>query len=241
MTDHFDDWLTEHQVQPLFPPPQAYDRIATTARRRRTRRAVITATALAVVLLGAGGTAYRIATSSPPPPVPGTTTSQEPTQAPTSNVPSIVPSSAPPESPNTGRCRTGDLKVTSAPSPGGGAAGSVYTWLIFTNTSGRSCTLFGFPGVSYVTGPSGQQVNDPAKRSGSPSRLTLAPGKAAHAQLQSGHPEAFPDTCRPVAVAGYRVYAPDETASVFVAAPMQQCSANGVNVMTVNPLEPGGV
>jgi hypothetical protein len=117
--------------------------------------------------------------------------------------------------------------------------GSVYTWLVFTNTSAKACTLYGFPGVSYLAGPSGPPVNDPAGRSGTPSKVTLAPRQAAHAQLQTGHPEAFPDTCKAVPVAGYRVYLPDETAAVFVAAATQQCSTKGVNATTVNPVTPG--
>lgn len=139
------------------------------------------------------------------------------------------------------RCHPGEVRVTLQAAPGGGAAGSVYSWLIFTNDSARSCTLYGYPGVSWVTGPSGQTVNQPARRNatGSPARVTLAPGERGHAQLRTGHPEAFPDTCRPVPVAGYRVYLPDETAAVFVAAPMQQCSADGVNVASVEPIVGG--
>jgi hypothetical protein len=138
------------------------------------------------------------------------------------------------------RCHTGDVRVTVKAAPGGGAAGNVYNWLIFTNTSGRTCTLFGFPGVSYVTGASGQQVNDPAVRSTeSPGKVTLAPQQGAHAQLRTGHPDAFPATCNPVPVAGYRVYLPDETAAVFVPASMQECSTKGVNPTTVSPVAPG--
>src|SRR5690242_19115126 len=178
-------------------------------------------------------------------PLAGCTSSTQPSaeQAPTSNPPSTAapePSTAtdgptsddshspPPSGPaEPSRCRTGDVRVTVQGAPGGGAAGSVYTWLIFTNTSAKACTLYGFPGVSYVTGPSGSQVNDPARRSGTPSKVTLAPRQAAHALLQTGHPETFPDTCKPVPVAGYRVYLPDETAAVFVPAAMRQCSTNG--------------
>ena len=131
--------------------------------------------------------------------------------------------------------------MTRQDAPGGGAAGNVYEWLIFTNMSTRTCTLYGFPGVSYVTGPSGQQVNEPATRDGTvPSRVTLNPGQAAHVQLHTGNPEAFPaTTCKPVPVAGFRVYLPDETAAVFVPAPTRQCSTNGVNATTISPVLPG--
>ncbi|WP_327003062.1 DUF4232 domain-containing protein [Dactylosporangium sp. NBC_01737] len=131
--------------------------------------------------------------------------------------------------------------MTVEAAPGGGSAGSVWSWLIFTNTSGRTCTLYGFPGVSYVTGASGAQINDPAERDGgTPAKVSLAPGKGAHAVLRTGHPEMFPEeTCRPVRAAGYRVYVPDETASVFVPLSRPVCSANGVNGTTVSAVYPG--
>ena len=133
------------------------------------------------------------------------------------------------------------MRITVKAPSGGGAAGSQYLWLIFTNTSAKTCTLYGYPGVSYVTGASGQQVNDPATRSRgeTPSKVTLKPQQGAHAQLQWGHPDAFGDSCKPVQVAGFRVYVPDETAAVFVPAPSEQCSAKGVNVTSVSPIAPG--
>ncbi|MFI5915677.1 DUF4232 domain-containing protein [Dactylosporangium sp. NPDC051541] len=36
--------------------------------------------------------------------------------------------------------------------PGSGAAGNCFEWLVFTNVSTKSCTLHGFPAVSWVTG-----------------------------------------------------------------------------------------
>jgi hypothetical protein len=204
------------------------------------RKYVPAAAALAATLLPLTGCS---STQPPADPAPSSSTTA-PTAAPAPTTGTDGPTSgvshAPPNGPATlSRCRTGDIRVTLMAAPGGGAMGSLYTWLVFTNTSAKACTLSGFPGVSYVTGASGQQVNDPATRSGTPSKVTLTPRQAAHAQLQTGHPEAYPDTCKPVQVAGYRVYLPDETAAVFVAAPMQQCSTKGVNATTVNPIVPG--
>ncbi|MEV6928020.1 DUF4232 domain-containing protein [Dactylosporangium sp. NPDC051485] len=146
------------------------------------------------------------------------------------------------QSSQSGRCHTGELEVTAQAAPGGGAAGSVYTWLVFTNASGRACTLYGYPGVSWVTGADGQQVNQPAERdpSGKPATVTLRPGGAAHAQVRAGHPDMFPDICEPVPVAGYRVYPPDETSALFVPAAGRQCSADGVNRAVVEPIATAG-
>jgi hypothetical protein len=200
------------------------------------RKYVLTAAAL-LSLAGCSSSTQPSAQAAPSEPATSTAApeSTTATDGPTSGV-----SHAPPSGPaQLSRCRTGDVRVTTMAAPGGGAMGNVYTWLVFTNTSATACTLYGFPGVSYVTGPAGSQVNDPASRSGTPSKVTLAPRQAAHAQLHTGQPEAFPDTCKPVPVAGYRVYLPDETTAVFVPAAMRQCSTKGVNATTVSPITPG--
>jgi hypothetical protein len=205
-----------------------------TVRKHLPTPAAITLATTPFLLLMTGCTTAKAPTSP---------SSGSATAAPTASAPTGTPQ--PPGASDNGaaagsRCHTGDLRVTRQPAPGGGAAGNLYDWLVFTNTSTRTCTLYGFPGVSYLTGPTGQQVNDPARRSGdNPGRVTLDPQQAGHATVHTGQPGNFPDTCKPVAVAGYRVYPPDETAAVFVAAPSQQCSANGVDVAEISPIQPG--
>jgi hypothetical protein len=243
--ERFDDWLTQHQVEPLAPRPDTYERIARSARRRRTAKGVALAATLSVALVAVGGTAYRYSTAPRPvrPGVEATTPAPSVLPSPAVPVPSSPSPTAGGSSPATqiSRCRTNDLRVTAQGAPGGGAAGNLYDWLVFTNISAGPCTLFGFPGVSYVRGPSGAQVNQPARRtSDTPHRITLNPQQSAHAQVHTGQPGNFPaDTCKPVQVDGYRVYVPDETAAVFVAASSQQCSVSGTNVPDVTPIERG--
>ncbi|WP_432991515.1 DUF4232 domain-containing protein [Dactylosporangium sp. CA-233914] len=156
--------------------------------------------------------------------------------------------SAPPQSGGAGpsedggsrRCHSGEIGLSAQDAPGGGAAGSVYGWILLTNTSARTCTLFGYPGVSWVTGASGQPVNQPAERDRGtePKLVTLQPRQAAHVLVHWGQPGNFPG-CGPVQVAGYRVYLPDETAAGFVPWPVQECSADGVNRATVGPVVAG--
>ncbi|WP_432835682.1 DUF4232 domain-containing protein [Dactylosporangium sp. CA-092794] len=165
-----------------------------------------------------------------------------------SSAPPVVVSSAPPGSaeptgaqPASDRCHTGELKVTARDAPGGGAAGSLYSWLVFTNVSGRTCSLYGYPGVSWLDGPSGQQVNDPFQRTSdvTPAKVVLAPQAAAHALLRQGQPDLFEPDCHAVDVAGFRVYPPDETGAVFVPWKARACGAKGVDLGDVAPIVAG--
>jgi hypothetical protein len=138
------------------------------------------------------------------------------------------------------RCHTNDLGVK--PGTGEAAAGTQYVPLVLTNTSSRTCTLYGYPGVSWVAGDQGSQVGDAFQRGGVDKKatVTLDPGQAAHATLQMPNPGNYDEArCKPVSVRGLRVYPPDETAAVFVALPSKECSAKGVNVDTVWAISSG--
>jgi hypothetical protein len=94
----------------------------------------------------------------------------------------------------------------------------VYRPLLLTNTGDRSCELTGFPGVSYVTGDSGEQVGPAAAMNGERGgRVPLAVGQAATAQLRMVDVGNFDvEVCRPTPVRGLRIYPPGDTASLFV-------------------------
>jgi hypothetical protein len=139
----------------------------------------------------------------------------------------------------TTRCHSGDLSLKFG--KGDAAAGTYHENLVFTNKSGHSCTLYGYPGVSWVTGTGGTQVNDPFQRNaGTKKTITLAAGGQAHAVVITHAALDYPtDKCKPVTTRGYRVYPPDETAAIFVSQPEKQCSAKGVNLGQVLPIESG--
>jgi hypothetical protein len=68
-----------------------------------------------------------------------------------------------------------------------GTAGSIYQVIDFTNISNVSCTLYGYPGISFAsTGSSGGQIGLSAKENPTPPRelVTLAPGATANALLR---------------------------------------------------------
>lgn len=139
-----------------------------------------------------------------------------------------------------GECRSAALKLSLGQSDG--TAGTVYTALKFTNVSASNCVLAGFPGVSYVAIGNGKQIGAPAVRDGAMgSQVMLKPGDVASTVVGMVDVGVFdPNSCRPTPVAGFRVYPPDETASMFVALPSGTgCAGNPpspqLKVQTIKP------
>lgn len=121
------------------------------------------------------------------------------------------------------RCSAGSLSGVLTNE--NGAAGSVYYTLRFTNHGTTSCVLQGWPGVSFVSSPTGPQVGAPARRiPGSSPALTLAPGSSAGAALQITEPTNYGTGCRVTAVSGLRVYPPNQTVSLYVAHSDHACA-----------------
>ena len=140
-------------------------------------------------------------------------------------------------------CLASQLTATLGAGSGGGA-GHAYPVLVLTNSGGTPCTVKGYPGVSFVGNGTGTQLGAAANReaAGIPiTTLTLAPGAAAHAQLNitmAGNYDAA--TCKPKAADGLRVYPPDETHSVFVATTAYTaCQSTSIVLIVVRPLQAG--
>jgi hypothetical protein len=136
-------------------------------------------------------------------------------------------------------CKAADLKLSLGPTDG--AAGHIYQALRFTNVSDVTCTMTGFPGVSYVTGDNGTQVGAPAQRDGAVGpTVTLAPGQVASSVVAMTDVGVFdPGACQPTPTRGFRVYPPNSTASMFVAENGTGCAGNPpspqLRVQTVKP------
>ena len=126
----------------------------------------------------------------------------------------------------SGECKAAVLRLSLG--QGDAAMSHDYIPLQFTNTGKTSCVLVGFPGVSYVTGDNGQQVGAPAVRDGSiGAQVTLAPGQMAAAIVTEIQVGVFDtNACQPTPVRGLRVYAPDDTASMFIAQSTTGCAGN---------------
>jgi hypothetical protein len=108
-----------------------------------------------------------------------------------------------------------------------GYAGGADYVIDFTNQSGAACTMYGYPGVSLVSGPPYAQIGLAAQRdSTAPVKLvTLIPGAMATAQLQVVDAHNFsPQICRPVSATHLRVYPPNQTAPVYLASTSFGCA-----------------
>ena len=122
-----------------------------------------------------------------------------------------------------------------------GYAGGVYEVIDFTNTSGATCTLTGYPGVSLVSGPPYAQIGLAAKRSGTApvKQITLAPGATANALLQVVDALNFPTaTCSPAKATDLRIYPPNQTVAVFLPSDSQGC-AEPVQVLFISAVQAG--
>jgi hypothetical protein len=139
------------------------------------------------------------------------------------------------------RCTVGELTAEIADG-GGGAAGSYGVAIILTNAGQRSCTLQGWPGVSFVGDGNGTQIGASAvlDRSSSHESLTLAPGDEVQTIVQIAQTGVYdPAECRPQATDGFRVYPPGSLESIFVPASgssFEACANADVQQMKVSAL-----
>jgi hypothetical protein len=110
----------------------------------------------------------------------------------------------------TKACPASGLVVWAGEEPGGGAAGSVYYRIEFTNLSAHTCTIAGFPTATAI-GLDGKRIgaaatHGPAKKV---SAVKLAQGQTATAQLQIVDALNFsPNECKPTWAAGLRIGIP---------------------------------
>ncbi|MGH9060971.1 MAG: DUF4232 domain-containing protein, partial [Acidimicrobiales bacterium] len=225
--------------------------------RKHQWQVAVFAAGVVAVASGCGGGHHKAAATSTPAPASAPTSSTAPgttaggatsSTAPggSGGVPGAATSTtaAPTPGGNGGTCTAAQLRATLG--SGQGAAGSVYVPLVLTNSGTSSCSIYGYPGVSYVTSSGGQQVGAAATRSGGyGAHITLAPGDSASATLRQVEGGNYPASeCQPTPVAALRVYPPGATAAAFVALPGQTvgCAGNlpaGQSLLSISPLIAG--
>jgi len=148
--------------------------------------------------------------------------------------PSPAPSSPAPPTPQASSpqaltgCASSALKARVVTSQGGAAAGSTYYPIDFTNISSAACTMFGYPGVSFVTGQGGSRLGRPATRNRAVAAalVRLAPGGVAHATIQVADAGNYTRSeCKPVTGHWLKIFPPNQFAAIYAKFTTEVCSA----------------
>ena len=211
-----------------------------TARRRITRVTVSAGALLGAVLL-AGCSASGTTTSST-----GTSTATTATSTPTPT--STVTATARPTPTVSGtpvagpsRCAVAQLsgaigERNGAPAGTGDGMNQKHDAIILTNTSGTTCTIQGWPGVSLVGDGNGTQLGAAAALDRTTPHPTLAiqPGGKVQAPIDYTSAAVYPGSqCGVKQADGLRVYPPGSTASLFITAKWQACTSTTHDLLTV--------
>jgi Protein of unknown function (DUF4232) len=206
------------------------------------RSAILAAAAGAAGLLAACGTA-----GSPGAAPTKTVTETVPATSGTSAAATPSPSSAATAgtaaaATGPGPCVSSDLQASLGQS--GAAAGTFYHLVVLTNTSGSACTLYGYPGVSFVSGQGGSIIGAPAARNPliADTLVTLQPGGAASALLGVTDTGVLtPSACQPGKADWLQIYPPGDLGAVFVQLSSSVCTRPGEKFMTVTAVHAGKI
>jgi hypothetical protein len=205
-----------------------------TAQRINNGLVFTTAAAAAALLLsGCGGGTAQSQTSSTPASSPSSSTSQPGASGAAKGPTSAAPAAQATTGSGPALCKAASL-TAATDATGGGAAGSVYMQLILTNSGAEPCVLKGFAGVSLTADANGDPIGAPAARDESTpvAEVLLAPGQAGTATLRYTQARNYQD-CTVVPAAGFRIYPPEDTASLFLAEPHDACSNAGITLLTI--------
>lgn len=145
-------------------------------------------------------------------------------------------SAAPAASP---KCTVGNLAVWVNADSEDGAAGTIHYHLEFTNISGHTCHLIGYPGVS-ATDAGGKQLGSPARRdSGVPATfVSIAPGGTAHSQF-GWVDAALTPGCHPKTASYLRVFPPNDLGARRAFFDLQVCTTKNPVDLTIRRVQPG--
>jgi hypothetical protein len=158
-----------------------------------------------------------------PVPTPSHTHTSSPTPIPTTTT--VTPTPTVTVTPPTGvpTCQSNQLSLSLGPP--GGAAGSTYTPIVFTNTGSTTCELRGYPGVSFVN-TSGARVGSPSKQdAGRIKTVKLASGHGANALLREPETGNYPPSaCQAATSNRLQVYPPGETTPLFLSYHAKVCT-----------------
>ncbi|MCJ1714976.1 DUF4232 domain-containing protein [Curtobacterium sp. VKM Ac-2922] len=230
-----------------------------TTKRTRMILPAIGVAALTVLLTGCSG-ADAGAQPTTTPPATATTAASTPTRTPTATPTAGHSTAAAPTtatrgstsssaqggsssggSSTTGRCATSQLSGSVADG-GPATAGAQPVAIILHNTSTATCTLQGWPGISFVGGGNGTQIGTAATldRSTPHTTQTLRPGGEVQAIVTVAHAGNWDSaTCEPRVIDGFRVIPPGSRQALFVGASgstFEACASTGVHQLRTSAL-----
>jgi hypothetical protein len=139
----------------------------------------------------------------------------------------------------TKACSASGLVVWAGPEPGGGAAGSVFYRIEFTNLSAATCTVKGYPKVNAVD-LKGHRIgafatHEPGKAA---KTVTLAPGQSAAATLRIVDALNFPaNKCKATTAAGLRVSVPGGHGNKVAPLAFETCVRAATKTLSVRPVQ----
>jgi Protein of unknown function (DUF4232) len=141
-------------------------------------------------------------------------------------------------------CTPAGLRVTAGFSQGAGQH-AIYG-LRFTNASGTTCTVQGYPGVSLVTAgnSSGRPIGSPRpllmpSQDPGLTTVTLAPGQHAAALMGIAETVEFTGmSCDPVTAHWLKVSPPHASRAVYVPITAVTCSSSRDQVLEIGPVYP---
>jgi len=213
---------------------------AARVRRRRAVSLAVTVAAAAGLLTSCASTSAHQPTSA----AGGATTSS--TQTPDAAMSSASAGGMSAASGTVGlaACQAASLRVAINATQAGGAAGSTYLPVNFTNTSSSACGMYGYPGVSLVSAGNraGHQIGAAAQRNTAFGKkpVRLAAGGVAHAWLQVAEAGNYPaSTCKPMTAHWLRVFAPGQTVALYVNHSFDACSSTTAPLLSVMPVRSG--
>ena len=134
---------------------------------------------------------------------------------------------------------TAGLRIWIGIGPGEQAAGSTYYPLEFTNVSGHTVTIRGFPGVSAVNYHG--QLGSPAawEHTAAPRTVTLANGATAHTTLRIVNARNFGGAKTATATA-LKIYPPNQKTATHIYFTFPALVKKGTTYMMVtSPIMPG--
>lgn len=114
------------------------------------------------------------------------------------------------------RCHTSQLSARV--SPGGAAAGQLYQYIVLTNKTKQTCTVYGYGGMKLI-GTGKSVPTTLVREKGAKAKVTLAPGKSASSRIHwtdvpTGN-EPGSGSCEPVATKAW-ITPPDETNHIVI-------------------------